>query len=89
MNLVGVGLAVLGMAIMVGGIVARLDYVRNMLNPDSLPLWFRAEGLVLLGGSMTILGLFIAGRAPWPVLIAVAIFGAAAIVFLRARVRWW
>jgi hypothetical protein len=86
---IGFALFVVGVGVSIAGLVKRVAYVRNALNPDSLPLWFRAEGLVLLGGSAMILGLILFYGGPWPFLIAVAIFSVAGVIFLRVRVRWW
>lgn len=81
------GLIVVGCAISLLGLAARINYLRNMFNPGALPLWFRAEGLVLLGGATLVLGAAIAGRLLWPWLfVVVAIVGA--VLFLRSRINW-
>ena len=85
---VGVGLAAVGIAISLAGIGARITYLRNMLNSYSLPLWFRAEGLVLLGGALLFLGLVILGELARPFVVAAAVFGAAALAFLRINTHW-
>lgn len=84
----GVGLMILGLAIFIMGLGARITYLQNMFRWDSLPLWFRGEGLVLLGGSVTILGVIVAGRLPWPLLFVDAVFAAVAVLLLRARFHW-
>jgi CBS domain containing-hemolysin-like protein len=85
---VGFGLMVVGFAIFLIGAATRMNYVRNSLSPDSLPLWFRAEGLVLLGGSIVLLGLIVAARWWSSYLIIVAVFVAGAVVLIRSRMNW-
>ena len=82
------GLIVVGCAIFLIGLATRMNYLRNMLNPDSLPLWFRAEGIVLLGGATFMLGVAIAGRILWPWVIVVMVLVVAAVLFLRSRINW-
>jgi hypothetical protein len=44
---IGFGLMVVGVVIFAIGLAVRSNYVRNVLNPDALSLWFRGEGLIL------------------------------------------
>lgn len=70
---IGFGLMVVGVVIFAIGLAVRSNYVRNVLRPDALPLWFRGEGLILLGGSLELLGIMVAARLAWPWLIVIAL----------------
>lgn len=86
---IGFGLMVVGTVIVLLGVGARMEYLRHIFSPDSLPLWFRAEGLVLSGGSVTVLGIIVAYRLWWPWLPIVGVFGVGAALLLGSRYSWW
>ena len=86
---IGFGLMVVGVVIFAIGLAVRSNYVRQCPESGRAAPLVSEPGHLPAGGSLELLGIMVAARLAWPVLIVIAVFAAVGVVLLRARVGWW